>query len=342
MNTRRSLFIFVVASIPLINSCNSGSQTAKKVSAQGVRQEQEQEANKKKLEDLNHDYSRVPDAMILDDGDGTLLYTELKKRYKDDAAKLKQLVEASGAKLVFVILTPNEGTGNPNNKRYGTPVITATCAQLGIECVDFSPIVARQDVHVISQIPKDGHWSKKGAEFIASLMAPIITKYSSVTSTVTYKDSERPETFGDLAPSSDEILDGGKDMPYHVIANSQGVRMDHDVKFPKKKKHVLLMGDSGIFCPFLNNEFIISNVLQKQFPDAEIMNTGMICYTLEDYVTLWNEKAKFSEPDLVIVQTNGGDITDYFFTNRNHLSRSHKPFLPSPNEEAFYKKKYPM
>jgi hypothetical protein len=120
------------------------------------------------------------------------------------------------------------------------------------------------------------------------------------------------------------------------------VRMDKDVVFPKKNKHVLFMGDSGIFCPFLNNEFTITGVLQQQFPDDVIMNTGVIGYTLEDYLTLWDEKAKYSEPDIVFIQTDGGDITDYFFTHRNNLSRSHKPFSPTPNEEEFYKKNYSM
>jgi hypothetical protein len=77
------------------------------------------------------------------------------------------------------------------------------------------------------------------------------------------------------------------------------------------------------------------------FPDMVMMNTGIICYTLEDYVTLWNEKSKYSEPDIVIIQTNGGDITDYFFTHRNTLSRSHKPFQPTPVEEEYYRKAFP-
>lgn len=331
----------LLAALPFVNGCSGGQEKTSQASTRNLVQEKKDEANARKLEELNHDFSRVPDAKILDEGDGTPLYLELQKRYGDDVAKLKQMVEATGAKLVFVILTPNETTDDPRSARYGIPFIINTCAKLGIECDDFSSIVARQDMHVISQIPRDGHWSKKGAEFIAGLLTPVIKKHIGNSSTVTYKDSERPETFGDLTPSSDEILDGGKDLPYHVIANAQGVRMDHDIKFPKKKKHILFMGDSGIFCPFLNNEFMITNVLQKQFPEAEMMNTGMICYTMEDYVSLWSEKAKYSEPDLVIVQTNGADITDYYFTNRNHLSRSHKPFLPTPNEEKFYKKKYP-
>lgn len=342
MKTSKITSCLLLALLPLLNACNSKEEKVRQPDATTERHEQENQANNKKIEELNHDYPKVPDAAILDDGDGTPLYTELKKRYADDAAKLKQLIEPTGAKLIFMILTPDEDMSNPSIKKYGPPIITETCAKLGIECADFSGIVSRQDMHVISQIPRDGHWSKKGAEFIAGLMAPVIKKNLTASCNVKYKDAERPETFGDLAPSTDEILDGGKDLPYHVIANAQGVRMDHDLKFPKKKKHVLLLGDSGIFCPFLNNEYTIASVLQREIPEAEFINTGMICYTLEDYVTLWNEKAKYSEPDIVIVQTNGGDITDYFFTNRNHLSRSHKPFYPTPNEEKFYKKKYPM
>ena len=329
----------LIASALLLGSCR-GTEGDKKESVQQARQDKQVEDNKKKIDDLNHEYPKVPDERILDNGDGTALYKELKQRYKDGCATLKTQVEATGAKLVFTILTPEVGKGIQNTNRYGIPYIKATCAELGIECLDFTPLIAAQDPKVLTQVPKDGHWSKAGAIFIADHLATVIRKYSDIRSKVTYKDSERPETFGDLPPNDDEIRDGGKDMPYHVQANAQGLRMDHDVKFPKKKKHILLMGDSAFFCPFLNNEFTISAVLQKMFPDAEIMNTGIICYTIEDYVTLWNEKAKFSEPDLVIVQTNGGDITDLFFTHRNHFSRSGKPFLPSANEAKFYKDTY--
>ncbi len=328
----------VVAS-PLLNSC--GTQEApRKENAQEARQEKLLEENKKKIDDLNHQYPKVPDELILDNGDGTPLYTELKKRYHDKTAELQKLVESTGAKMVYVILTPEVGKGLQNTNRYGLPFIKATCAELGIECFDFTPLFAGMDPHTFTQVPRDGHLSKAGAAFVADHLAPIIRKYSNVTSKVAYKDSERPETFGDLPPSSDEIKDGEKDMPYHVQANAQGLRMTHDVKFPKKKKHILLMGDSAFFCPFLNNEFTISANLEKMFPDAEIMNSGIILYTIEDYVTLWNEKAKYSEPDLVLVQTNGGDITDLFFSHRNHFSRSQKPFYPSPTEEKFYKETY--
>ena len=339
MKTTRILAGIMMAAAPFLHSCKNQAAD-KKVDLKDIAQSRQDEEDAKKLEQLNHDYSRIPDDKILENGPGSPLYAELKARYKADAARLKQQIEATGAKLVFMCLTP-EIKGATEAARYGAPYIAQVCSELGIEYIDFAPIVAKKSPKEITQWPHDGHWSKAGAAYIADNLAPIIKKYSNVTSTVTYKDSERPETFGDFAPSTDEIRDGGKDMPYHVKANAQGVRMDYDIKFPKKKKHILFMGDSGIFCPFLNNEFTITGVLQKLFPDDVIMNTGVIGYTLDDAVTLWNEKAKYSEPDIVFVQTNGGDILDYYFSYRNHLSRTHKPYLPSQLEEDFYKKHYP-
>ncbi len=323
-----------------LSACRSQAP-AHQPTAEEAKVEKEKEADRKQLAALTKKYFKIPEKIMQEDGSGDAVYAELKQRYKADVVKLKELVEATGAKLVFVILWPRPDKGQGSDSRYGLPYVRSVCSDLGVEFVDFSPLIAAKDPYEMTQIPRDGHWSKKGAAFIADNLAPIITKYSNITSKVTYKDSERPETFGDFAPSSDEIKDGGKDMPYHVRANAQGVRMDADITFPKKKKHILFMGDSGIFCPFLNNEFTITGVLQQRFPETVIMNTGVICYTMEDYITLWNEKAKYSEPDIVFVQTNGGDITDYFFTHRNSLSRSHKPFTPSAKEEEFYRKMYP-
>jgi hypothetical protein len=328
-----------------LNSCSNGKDegedpNAPKTNFKEAEKAKMDAANSDKAEELKHEYPKIPDDRILDNGPGTPLYTELKKRYKDEAAELKKQVEASGAKLYFVILTIETGKGAQAGTRYGNPAVKSILEQVGIEYTDLMPIVSAQDQHEITQIPKDGHWSKKGAVFLADHLAPIIKKYYNINSTVTYKASERPETFGDLPPNDDEIMDGSKDMPYHVHANSQGVRMDHDIVFPKKKKRIVLMGDSAFFSPFLNDEYTMAAVLQKMFPDADIMNTSIIGYTIDDYLSLWNDKVKYAEPDMVIVQTNGGDITDLFFSQRNVISRTHKPYYPTPNEAKFYKETY--
>jgi hypothetical protein len=297
--------------------------------------------NSKEVDELKEEYQEMPDEKLLEnDGANSPIYKELKQRYKDQLAKIKQEVEATGAKFVTVIITPEVGVNITNISRYGHPYIRTACSELGIEMYDLTGVIAAQKPEVITQTPLDGHWSKKGAIFLADLLEPIIKKYAGHKSTTTYRDVERPETFGDLSPSSEEILDGGKDLPYKIVANAQGLRMNHDVKFPKTKQHVLFLGGSQIYSPFLDNEFITTTILAERFPDVEMLNSGMISGCTDDYLSLWEEKAKYSEPDVVILQTNGTDITDLFFSNRNHAARSHKPYRPSAIEEKYFLETY--
>jgi hypothetical protein len=59
-------------------------------------------------------------------------------------------------------------------------------------------------------------------------------------------------------------------------------------------------------------------------------------YSLDDQISLFNERAKFMEPDIVIVQTNGGDVLDQYFSHRNKYSRVDKAYEPSETEKEFY------
>lgn len=337
--------IIVLLALATLMNASCGDKEAEKAAKEQIQQTSkmldERKEKDKELETLNEDYREIPDAKILEDnGANGPLYTELKQRYKKQLAELKQKVEATGAKFVVVMITPEVGAEITNLTRYGHPFIKATCDELGVEVYDLSATIAAQDPKVITQAPKDGHWSKKGSVFLAEHLEPILKKYEGHKSTTTYKDSERPETFGDLDPSSEQVLDGGKDLPYKVVSNAQGLRMDHDVKFPKTKQHVLFLGGSQIYSPFLDNEFIATTLLQKKFPNMEIMNAGMISGCTDDFLSLWDEKAKYSEPDVVIMQTNGTDITDLYFTNRNHLARSKNPYQPSDVEVKYFNSRY--
>ena len=133
-------------------------------------------------------------------------------------------------------------------------------------------------------------------------------KYDAQKSSKLFKNEKKPETFGDLPPNQDEMVDGFKDEPYHLKVNGQGLRMNHNLTFPKKKQTILILGDGNIFCPYLNNELIPTDILQKRHPDKEIINAGVNHYTMDDYESLYREKARFTEADLVLVCTNGGDI----------------------------------
>lgn len=287
------------------------------------------------------EYPKVPEyiPIFLKAGPvGEKTYTELKGRYSADLGALKKTVEATGAKFVLLVITPGAVKDMTVEEKAGIDFLNSAAKANGVETIDITPFIHNYTAQELTQIPKDGHWSKDGAAKIADELAKYLPKYAAAKATATY--DKRPETFNDLEANMDQVLDGGKNLPYHVVTNKQGLRMNYDLAFPKTKQRILFMGDSEVYCPFLDNEYIITSLLQNKFADKEIINASVIGYTLEDYISLYNDKTKFSEPDVVIVATSPGDVIDYYFSQRNKLSRTHKQYPPSETEKELYKVLY--
>lgn len=284
-----------------------------------------------KLIDLNKKYTETPNILEIRNFKKGVLYEELKERYASNLIALNKEASALGAKLVVIILTPEETT------KASLDFIKAQCGNNKLDVYDLTENLKAYKPDELTQIPYDTHWSKKGAQIISELLTPIVKKYETVKSTVRYKDEERTETFGDLEVSQNIILDGGKDLPYNLITNKQGLRMDHDIEFPKSKQTFLFLGDSQIYFPFLDNKDISTNLLQDKFPNKEILNAGVIGYSMDDYVSLLKDKSKYAEPDVILLFTNTNDILDMFFTQRNRVGRNREGISPSKNEEDFYK-----
>lgn len=285
-------------------------------------------------------YPKVPQDEILHEIAGNRLYSELKERYTQSLTDLRDAVAYDAAKLVVVIMTPETGKSITMANSYGIPYIKLMCSNLNIECVDLTPALGSQEAAAITQMPFDGHWSKAGAALIADQLAPVVDMYTRYRTTRVFPDSQRPKLLGDLEPNANEVIDDEQNLHYRLRSNSEGLRMDHDLKFPKTKQTILFLGDDQLFSPFLDNEFTATSLLQKRYPDKEIVNAGCISYTMEDYLTLYKEKARYMEPDVVVVCTNGGDILDYYFSQRNRFSRTEKSYRPSELERKFYEQLY--
>lgn len=288
-----------------------------------------------KLTELNDTYSKIPNIKAIRGYQDGELFRELQQRYASNLIELNKEVVKSGSKLVVIMLTPEETT------RVSAEFIKLQCDSTGIDIYDLTNELKTYESKEITQVPFDTHWSKNGAQIIANLLTPIINKYSSIKSSVKYNNDKRPATFGDLVPSQNVILDGGKDLPYNLITNKQGLRMDYDLAFPKTKQTFLFLGDSQIYFPFLDNKDISSFLLQKTFPNKEFLNAGVIGYSMDDYVSLYKDKAKYAEPDVIFLFTNTNDIVDMFFTQRNRVGRNREGVVPSKIEEEFYKATYP-
>ena len=290
---------------------------------------------------LSEKYSNVPkDELVESNTNAQLVYNELSSRYKTSLLGLKQAVESNGAKFSLVFLTPECGNSETFTQRKGKAVIETIVQENGIDYADLTINLSKQDPLVVTQMPKDGHLSKIGAQQIATELLELVKRFKGYSAPVSDQLNSKPSMFGDLESNQDEVLDGGKDLPYRCITNKQGLRHRGDIAFPKKKQRILLLGDSVFFCPFLDNENGISEQLQAMYPDAEIINASNWGYSVDDYLSLYNEKAKFLEADLVVVQTSGNDVTDLYFSNRLKLSRQKNTVKPDAAELNLYNELY--
>lgn len=288
-------------------------------------------------------YANGPETpTILNAGDtGLAVYNACTELYEKSLVALKQTSDALGAKLIVTILSPEIGDAITSSVRKGIPVITGLSKKMGLDVYDCMNPLLNFSAVKITQMPLDGHWSAAGSKVVADIYQPIITKYTTHRSTKTFTDAERTELFGDLEPNQNVALDGGKNLPYQLITNKQGFRMSTDLSFPKTKQRILLLGDSQLYSPFLDNNQTFTALLQERFPNAEFINAGVIGYTIEDCAALLMERAQFAEPDLIVLVTNPNDIGDYYFSQRNKMSRSKKAYVPTATELALYKQLYP-
>lgn len=284
------------------------------------------------MEDYS-DYTIVPeDELYSDSAVAKTMLAELKQRYKNNFDSLATEAKAAGTKLVFCWLTTEPYRKMQTNSK---EFIKQLCAKHGMDFVDFVPLIINKKAEEITFMPKDGHFNKTGAKILADKMAEYIRKYTDVKSTKTYGD--KPKIFGDLEPNQkDNILDGGKNLPYKLTTNSQGLRMNYDLADKKTKQRILFMGDSGFYFAFLDNDQTGTGQLQTMFPDKEILNAANWGYSIDDYWSQWKERLKYTEPDVIFIQSSGEDVANQFFTHRLKFSRYKELIEPTESEKKFY------
>lgn len=325
----------LIFSTLLISQLESGCADKKEnVTADGPKQL----TTNQEREDLVNTYSEVPEAsaMIRGGDTGMAVYALCQQRFTSQLAVLKKQADALGAKLIVTILSPEIGEAVTASTRLGIPFMLDAAKKNSVEAYDLTSPMAKYTPQQITQMPVDGHWSAAGSKIVADLYEPIIANNKNQHGTKTFADNERPALLGDLDPGQDAALDGGKGIPYQLITNSQGLRMNYALGFPKAKQRILFLGDSQLYSPFLDNGQIFTSLLQEKFADKEIINAGVVGYTLDDHGELLAERAKYSEPDIIILVTNPNDIGDYYFAQRNKMSRSKKAFVPTASEIALY------
>jgi hypothetical protein len=293
------------------------------------------------------DYPKVPQDEIMNEMPGSRVYAELQQRYTEHLRQLKEATTEDHVQLVVLIMTPEVGKFATPANVYGIPYIRQICANLKVPCEDITDAVAEWTTSVDhKEAPLLGNWTKQSAAFAASAIMPLITKYGGFRSGK--KWSEHPAVLGDVLPDNVGQDESNNDLPantprppYKITISKQGLRMPSQITFPATRQRIVFTGDSRIFNPFIDDDYTICHRLQTLMPDKEIINASNICGAMDDYASLYSEKLKYLEPDVLVVCTHGADITDEFFSHRNRYSRQRKSYKPTLAEKEFYNKTFP-
>ena len=263
------------------------------------------------------------------------LYQEYERHFKS----LVQECKTAKVKL-FVLYIPQKAS-RPEDKYHKVTLeyrrfFSTLAKKYKVEYFDVIKEFQEYPVQTITLSPENGHLSRFGNQILVQKIKPYIAKYNEYKSPTTYSD--KPAQLGDFKPGENEIWTINPEMPYRVIINRQGFRLKYELPFPKIKQRILVLGDSFTFGPYLDNHDTYPSLLDKFYQKKEVINAGLSGTTIFQQAEFFKERAKYSEPDIVILQVLDNDITDLFSYNKTLYDRKGRIHKPSEAAKKFFKR----
>jgi len=252
---------------------------------------------------------------------GKDLLSEFQKKYEDNFKLLTDEANKIGAKVVVLYLI-GDAYQTPAISSYFKPnrqFFSQLSVKYQVDFLDLTDVILKYPQEQTTLLPLNGHLSRFGNKLVAEELGKYLEKYQDYTSA--FRFEKRPKILGDLSPNDNSVWEIDPKMPYRVVNNKQGLRMDYDLVFPKQKQRILVLGDSFTFGPFLSNQDTYPSLLNEKYPQKEVINAGVAGYTITDETSLFLERAKYIEPDIVILQVLDNDLPDLFSYKRNQFNR---------------------
>jgi len=262
---------------------------------------------------------------------GKEILEEFQGRYTRHFSELARAVEQDGARFM-VLYIPSL---RPEKERDACRRFFAELAQShGIEFVDTTPALNADPPNRWTLSPLNAHLSRYGSEMVAHQLVPWMRKNR-------YYRKENPsqgnsEVWGDLVPGARTLwLDDP--LVYYEEVNKQGLR-GNEIDPEHKEQRLLLLGDSFMYGPYLPNKSTIPGFLERLCPWVQCLNGAVAGYTIQDQKGLYLERARFSQPDLVILQVLDNDISGqyYFYLEKFARDRKKQAYRATPAEKKHF------
>lgn len=286
------------------------------------------------LKDLGHLPRDFWDLLYGDPG--RRLLSEFQASYAAQFAALAEECRRADAKLRVLYLPSVEFWGNGRIEAVNVAFFDSLSRAHGVEFLNATPEFRKLPEVASTFLPEDAHLSRLGHQVTANFLAGALEGDRHRSSV---HHGSRPRLLGDLPGGLRELRELGKyERPYWLLTNPQGFRNPFPVEFPKGRQRILLLGDSFTFGPFLPEQDTYSGFLNRMSKDREFLNAGVEGYTIADEAALFAERARFSEPDLVVLQVLDNDIPGFFSFHRNEMRRrGGQPVKATEAEREFVK-----
>lgn len=280
--------------------------------------------------------------------DGRELLTELQERYADDFADLARAVREADSRLVLLYVPPpREDEIARRVDRMDREFFRRLANEHSVAWIDAGRGLGALAPTERSLLPRNFHLSRLGNRRLAEIVAAALRPAGGHRTGV--RHSERPARLGDLPPGRRVWPDDF--FPFQVTVSSQGLRSP-ELAFPADRQRILLLGDSTTFGSNVHDVDTWPSRLQELLPAREIVNAGVPGYTIRQELQLFRERARFVEPDLVLLQVLFNDLLDLcafhqaWFSRENWTRRAFwglppafRPGpAPSPTETRFLRR----
>ena len=268
---------------------------------------------------------------------GKELFEEFQADFVNNLKEFAKQADKVGSKFCVIYIPPydKDSLSKSFNKIAGD-FFNKVCIENNISFISFQDLIKKYPKEIVKLLPEDPHLSRFGNRMIAKKLGQFIdNKFGDYRTNIQLANP--PKLFGDLQPNLNVIKDEKRQLPYRLVTNSQGLRMDYDLTFPKKKQRILIMGPSYTFGPYVPNSHTYVGYLNYFYPEKEFINAARAGYYISDSLSLFIDRSKFVEPDITILQIGNRDITTFTY-KKNLMNRNRVVYEPGEIEKNFLNK----
>jgi len=252
---------------------------------------------------------------------GARLLAAFESQYERDFATFVKQVAAVDSKLIVLYIpSPFQMQLSQRVDEHSRSFYRRLAETHGAHFLDVSEALSPYPAPWTYLTPRNFHLSRLGNRLVAEAVALELQKDPWKKHRTSWHADRHPELLGDLPPGLDVVWEDDL-RPFRVTTNRQGLRMSHDLKWPKKRPRLLLLGDSFTFGINLHDVETYPAFLQTRLPTWEVLNAGVPSYSIPQEKDLFAERARFTEPDVTILQVLFNDLYGLFYFDRNLYTR---------------------